>query len=678
MTEAQTQLQNALTTTFLANLVFLSEYDNELYHRVDELSRMIENGSYEEKYHLEFIMEDGEFDIFDVVNDKYLYNRKPKKRNNELVRKVEFDNKFSIINFSEHFLEKTSRFKLDFERRFEFTTINELTNITFNDLFEYSNYLKDNLDTKKNKKIKKIDKFIFLGTLLGRHIPKIAKKIDAKMYLVLERNLEIFRLSLFTVDYTILAKNGVVFSIMDDNQKELTHITKFLNTSMFDNYLLKFSTTSLNIESYIDTILSTISSLNPESYDYNRILYTYINRSTKYLNKYKTPMFKNIQNSCDIFKHIPILYIAAGPSFGENIKWIKENQNKFFIVTVGSALKKLLDNDIRVDMITSVDEKDVIEKIQFDDDVVSKIDKKTITLMSTLTYEKLLKKLNQNNLFLFEVFLAFYKQNISFSGFSVGEVTLNMLTKLNPKEIYLLGLDLALNQKTGDSHSEGANSSTIRVNLDEEQSRETFSHRTSLIKIKGNFEEVIFTNPSFYSSVKSVDNVLSKKSEDLNIYNLSTHGAYFLNTIPKKIEDIKLSNIKNINSIRDNLHKYLDKHSKTSLDNDTLEVLQEEYDFVNKYIYNFLEELEYLNFKNFEEFKDKIYEILKKTLETKNSLLYQILFGYYSMLIPYLSYYFNDIKLKNENKKLKKITSIFIDQISRICEDYLMCLKRVL
>ena len=49
MTEAQIQLQNALTTTFLANLAFLSEYDNELYHRVDELSRMIERGEYKEK-----------------------------------------------------------------------------------------------------------------------------------------------------------------------------------------------------------------------------------------------------------------------------------------------------------------------------------------------------------------------------------------------------------------------------------------------------------------------------------------------------------------------------------------------------------------------------------------------------------------------------------------------------
>lgn len=68
--------------------------------------------------------------------------------------------------------------------------------------------------------MKKIEKFIFLGTLLGRHIPRIAQKVDAEAYLVLERNIEIFRLSLFTVDYTILAQKGVVFSIMDNQYEE--------------------------------------------------------------------------------------------------------------------------------------------------------------------------------------------------------------------------------------------------------------------------------------------------------------------------------------------------------------------------------------------------------------------------------------------------------------------------
>ena len=106
MTEAQIQLQNALTTTFLANMAFLSEYDNELYHKVDELSCMIASGSYKEKYELEFITEDGDFDIYDVINDKYLYNRKPKKINSDLIRKSELDTNNSMFNISEYFFLK--------------------------------------------------------------------------------------------------------------------------------------------------------------------------------------------------------------------------------------------------------------------------------------------------------------------------------------------------------------------------------------------------------------------------------------------------------------------------------------------------------------------------------------------------------------------------------------------
>ena len=98
MTQAQIELQNALTTTFLANLAFLSEYDKELYYRIDELSRMIENGTYQEKYALEFIMAKGEIDIYDIVNDKYLYKKNPKRINDEMVKRVEFNEKNAIFN----------------------------------------------------------------------------------------------------------------------------------------------------------------------------------------------------------------------------------------------------------------------------------------------------------------------------------------------------------------------------------------------------------------------------------------------------------------------------------------------------------------------------------------------------------------------------------------------------
>ena len=142
MTEAQIQLQNALTTTFLANLAFLSEYDNELYHRVDELSRMIEDGSYQEKYALEFNMQDGDFDIYDILNDKYLYNKNPKKFNDNLVRNTELDIKNTIINIAQYFNIKTD-VDIDKSKRFELNTINELNSLTYCDIQEYTKTLND-------------------------------------------------------------------------------------------------------------------------------------------------------------------------------------------------------------------------------------------------------------------------------------------------------------------------------------------------------------------------------------------------------------------------------------------------------------------------------------------------------------------------------------------------------
>ena len=154
MTEAQIQLQKALTTTFLSNLAFLSEYDNELYHRIDELSRMIENGTYKEKYALDFIIESGDFDVYDIVNDKYLYDKKPKEINDNMVKEIEFNEKNSILNIQEHFIFK-EQFPVDRSARFNFENISQYNALTLNDTFEYANALEDFLDSK-NKKKKKI------------------------------------------------------------------------------------------------------------------------------------------------------------------------------------------------------------------------------------------------------------------------------------------------------------------------------------------------------------------------------------------------------------------------------------------------------------------------------------------------------------------------------------------
>ena len=680
MTEAQIQLQNALTSTFLANLVFLSEYDNELYHRVDELSRIIENGTYKERYALEFNMQDGDFDIYDIVNDKYLYNKSPKKFNDNLVRKSEQYEGNYILNLPEHFspihknvsiIDKTNRF--DFEHMPQFNTL------SVNNAWEYVNAIGDYINNKK-KRLKTIKKFIFLGTLLGRHIPRIAKKVNANMYLVLEKNLEIFRLSLFTVDYTVLAEKYVVFSIMDNVIDTETKISGFLKKNYLENYLIKFSTTKINIEEYIDNILNGLHILNPVAYDYNRMLYVHFNRSTKYIkDRYKFLLFNKTKKSLNLLKNIPVLYIAAGPSLDDNIEWIKKNHNNFFIVTIGSAYKILLLNNIHIDVISTLDQdfKALNEK-QFDDESVEKISKNTIIFASNMTNENILKKFNRNNLFLYEVFSKLHKENIVFQGFSVGEITLNILLDLNIKELYLVGLDLALNQETGESHAKDSNSATTKLNLDAEINRDTYNARESLIKVKGNHKEYVYTTPMFFSSIKSLEEKVKIKSEDVVIYNLSTNGAFFNGVIPAKQEDINFNELKKIKFGYDLFLKELNYYSSTEISLKSKEILKNEIEFIEKNIIEIIDKIKNTKYNNFEELLVDEYSILTTLDINKYDFLYQILVNYFQISAPYLLYHFNDIKIKDESKKVKKIQEISIRQIISIIEDYLVCLKRVI
>ena len=674
MTEAQIQLQNALTTTFLANLAFLSEYDNELYHRVDELSRMIENGTYKEKYALDFIMEDGDFDIYDIVNDKYLYDKKPKKFNNKLISEVQFDEKNSIFNLSEYFTFE-EEITIDRENRFNFEKLEQLYNLSRNDMFFYSVTLKNFLKIKK-KRLKKLNKIIFLGTLLGRHIPKISQKINGAEYLVLERNLEIFRLSLFVVDYSILAQHGVVFSVMDVTENEEYKINKFLNSNYLNNYLIKVSTTEINISRYLDLILSSLVSQQPTIYDYNRKLYVLINRSTKILkNKYKILSLNRINKEFNFFDNIPILFVAAGPSLDENINWIKENQSKFFIVTIGAAYKKLLDNNIKINIITTLDEQyDILNDKQFDDKSLSKLSKNTIIIASSITNEKILQKFNRENLFLYEVAITFKSENIPLSGYSVGELTLDILLKMNAKRIFLIGLDMSLNPKTGLTHSKASDSGISKYDLNNEDDRKSFGLRNGLIKVKGNLLKEVNTTSLFYSSIKYLEKILSNNESE--IYNLSSSGAFFQNTIPTDICELNTTSFLDVSSKKNNFDILLNKYSFMNLEKEDKMKLVDKIDYLNKTLFEEIENFTLKEYKNYDIFFDEIIKF--KNILYKDNILYWILENYLNILLPFLSFHFNDVKVKNEDKQINLIKAIFVKQVKTILDDYKFCLERIL
>jgi len=269
------------------------------------------------------------------------------------------------------------------------------------------------------------------------------------------------------------------------------------------------------------------------------------------------------------------------------------------------------------------------------------------------------------------LFSPIYKNNLVVSGFSIGEITLDILLKLNIKELYLIGFDLALNQETGDTHSSSSKSGITNLNLKEIQNRDTFHTRKSLIKVKGNLKDKVFTTPFFYSSIKNAETKISKKSENISIYNLSAHGAYFEGTIPKIIEEINTKDLNDFKLINSDIINYLEKNSFTSLSEKSKKEFIEEISFLNSDIKNILNEIKDKEFNSYDEFYEKIVTLPIKLYNNKLSIFYQITVNYFQLIVPYLTYHFNDIKVKNEKKKVNKIKEIFVKQIEDILEDYI-------
>lgn len=674
MTQAQVELQNALTTTFLANLVFLSEYDSELYHRIDNLSKMIENGTYKEKYNLEFVMENGDFDIFDTQTNTYLYDKNPKKINNNLVREIEFDGKKAIFNNEGYFKHRDNP-TIDLNYKYK----GEYSSLAQNFMKEYSFALNDYLDTYINKRYKSIKKFVFFGVFLGRHIPRIAQKIDASIYLVIESNLEIFRLSLFTVDYTILAKNnGVIFSIMEDLVDIEKKIVQFLNIGNLENYLIKFSSLGIGSKNMYELFLSHVYLRKASSYDFTRYLYTYVNKTTNVIkNEYKFLLFNKIKNDLDFFKNIPILYIAAGPSLDQNIEWIKENQDKFFIVTIGSVYNKLLNKGIKVDLVTTLDEQKWLKKKQFPDSLIEKIESNTVFLSSAVTTPKTLESLKNKNLFIFELYESFFLDNYCFDGFSIGEVTLDILLQLNAKNIYLVGLDLTVNQKTGDTHSSEAGSGISKIDLNKVKTTEQVNDK-SIVSVKGNLLKEVKTIEFFYGSIKEVEKVLDKKDKDTNIYNLSLSGAYFEGSIPLNIKDLDASTLKVFDKNIFNFNNMLNKFSQIGLNIEEKKKFVKNIDFLQTSIKEQLNLIKESNFKCYGEFNDVILVLIQDIKNNDILTLYKILFNYYEIVVPFLNYHFNDMRINQEYKKVEKVKNIFIEQVDCLINDYVLSIERVL
>ncbi|NOR57353.1 MAG: hypothetical protein GQ474_02405, partial [Sulfurimonas sp.] len=183
-------------------MLYLTKEHPKLAQDVNNLDLAIQNNIHAAQYDLEYV--NGNFDIKDINSGKYMYSKHANDFANDTAKKITFDKAngsiecLSIIDISKIHLENREELKYK------------------EDVYSLMKYHVNNVSNTNI--MKKMKKFIFIGVGLGLHITQIDKKVNATDYLIVEDNLEIFKLSLFTTDYYDIAKKSrLTFSILEDN-----------------------------------------------------------------------------------------------------------------------------------------------------------------------------------------------------------------------------------------------------------------------------------------------------------------------------------------------------------------------------------------------------------------------------------------------------------------------------
>ena len=211
--------------TYQNNIAYFKESHVKLFEMLNVINLAIENGDFKERYALEYL--DEYFDIKELQSGHFLYSG-----NSNHISK-EFS---GIVNFNKD------------KYTFEGLPVYKSTNVSVADvkraemggILPLMDYYMDN--TREDDVMSSIDKFIFVGVALGLHIPMLDAKVKASEYLIIEDDLELFRLSLFTTDYAKLAQSTkLYFSIADDDHLFLIRMLPFLDDSFFYNRYLKYA-----------------------------------------------------------------------------------------------------------------------------------------------------------------------------------------------------------------------------------------------------------------------------------------------------------------------------------------------------------------------------------------------------------------------------------------------------
>jgi len=669
----QNDIEIEAINNYQQNILYFQKQHPDLFQKLSSLEMAINNGHYKEKYSLEY-KEEGYFDVLEIKTSKYLYGSNSNKHAKLAAQSINYD---KIDNLFETFYDVVLEDEI--AASYDDAKITDSQYSASSYIINYHN----KYAAKETTTMKKIYKYIFFGTGLGLHLNSIHNKIDANVYLIVEDDLELFRLSLFTMNYQSLENNNakLFFSIFDD-EKEFKEVSnKFLQEMFIYNHFIKYFQILSHDDHKTKEFQKIVVSQSYLVFNYSALTSGMIRPLIHIKEKYN---FLNISEPFrkEPFSSKPFLLLGAGPSLYKNIEWLKKHQDQFTIVAVSAMLAGLEENGIKPSIVTHVhgfDDAEIhaknIKDISFFDE--------TIFLYSTFSTPNFLSYFKKENIFLFQGTSEFKKGFSSLGSSNIGSLTYGLFLLQGTKNMYLLGLDFAIDSETGTTHNVMHQyTKSLNTEKTEYALEDSFSYTDSVIETEGNFKEKVKTNLLF-NSFKSQFNLFSEifKKDDQKVYNLSD-GAALDGTIPLQIKDIQ-QDMENLNHqyIFQDIHKIYEENSENFITTIDIENIQSKLNYMKK-LDKIVDSYSRKKYSTIDKFHYNMLGLFMDILAEEKEEDAQEINDIITMYLQYISGFIFDIintkELDNEKHHIKALNKIVISQIKKLVTFYKEYLEKYL
>ena len=649
--------------TFHSNMHYFAKHHPELHRKLTLFNAAIETGRYKERYALEY-KNGGYFDLLDLQTGEWLYGKSSIEHAEKLAKEIDYTKVNGVIETFYNF-----KFDDDAVKTAEKTGPEVSKFATMAPVIGYIDKIVD-----KNTTMKQIYKFIFLGVGLGLHLTKLHQKLRSGVYLIVEDNLEIFRASMFVTDYSMLGNESrLYFSVMENAEGFRNVFNNYFTDAVIRNSYLKYALFYPEYESKIKQIQNFIVTQPALTYTHDRLLKKNILVLERVHERARFFDVSAIHKDSPLAKERAV-FVAAGPSLNKNIEWLKKNASKTFVVAVFMVAPILEKHGIKPDVLIHIDEAlepvmgtlGKMESFEFFKDV-------TFFLAPSVAMEAFDLVADRERCYFFEDRTSYRFASGNLQGYSVGEIGYALTLIWGCGEIYLLGLDLALDPETGETHARGHASEGQKPLQSPEGNDEVASLRGTTLQIRGNFREYVKTTPLFDVSVSRM-NYFSKnlKQPFQRVYNLND-GAFFENCIPTKPQEVDFSDLpeKNAELSRD-VDSFFRRHSGDTMSDAEKKALRERFREADRKIDD-VRQFSKKKFPSIEQYHSAFVDTVSRLIVSSgphSGELSAILVIYLENIGGYVGDFFNTKEIDNPKRHIKQLHKIVCRQLERLISCY--------